>query len=79
MELLQVADTVAREKGIDKELVVAALEEAIQKAGRSKYGYEHDIRAIVNRKTGGVDLYRFLDGDAIHPTHVNSFCYCITS
>ena len=59
MELLQVADTVAREKGIDKELVVAALEEAIQKAGRSKYGYEHDIRAIVNRKTGGVDLYRF--------------------
>ena len=37
MELLQVADTVAREKNIDREIVIEALEEAIQKAGRSKY------------------------------------------
>ncbi len=59
MELLQVADAVAREKGIEKELVIEAMEEAIQKAGRSKYGFEHDIRAIVNHKTGGVDLFRF--------------------
>ncbi len=40
MELLQVADTVAREKNIDREIVIEAMEEAIQKAGRSKYGYE---------------------------------------
>lgn len=59
MEILQVCDTVAREKGIDKEVVIEAMEEAIQKAGRSKYGFEHDIRAIVDRKSGNIDLYRF--------------------
>lgn len=59
MEILQVCDTVAREKGIEKETVIEAMEEAIQKAGRSKYGYEHDIRAIVDRKSGNIDLYRF--------------------
>ena len=59
MEILQVCETVAREKGIDKEVVIEAMEEAIQKAGRSKYGFEHDIRAIVDRKSGNIDLYRF--------------------
>ena len=47
MELLQVADTVAREKNIEREIVIVAMEEAIQKAGRSKYGYEQDIRAQI--------------------------------
>ena len=42
-EIIQVADTVAREKNIDKEDVFAAMEVAIQKAGRSRYGFEHDI------------------------------------
>ncbi len=59
MELLQVADAVAREKNIDKEIVLEALEEAIQKAGRSKYGFDHDIRAEINRKTGAIDLRRY--------------------
>jgi transcription termination/antitermination protein NusA len=59
MELLQVADTVAREKNIDREIVIAAMEEAIQKAGRSKYGHEHDIRAQIDRKTGLIELKRF--------------------
>ena len=45
MELLQVADAVAREKNIDRDEVLEAMEQAIQKAGRSKYGHEHDIRA----------------------------------
>ena len=45
MELLQVADAVAREKSIDRDEVLEAMEQAIQKAGRSKYGHEHDIRA----------------------------------
>jgi hypothetical protein len=45
MELLQVADAVAREKNIDRDIVIEAMEEAIQKAGRSKYGHDHDIRA----------------------------------
>ncbi|MDD3288147.1 MAG: transcription termination factor NusA [Alphaproteobacteria bacterium] len=60
MELLQVADTVAREKGIDRDEVLVAMEQAIQKAGRAKYGYEHDIRAEIDRRTGEVRLQRFL-------------------
>lgn len=59
MELLQVADTVAREKNIDREIVIAAMEEAIQKAGRSKYGYEQDIRAQIDRKSGDIALKRY--------------------
>jgi N utilization substance protein A len=59
MELLQVADAVAREKNIDKEIVLEALEEAIQKAGRSKYGFDHDIRAKISRETGNIDLSRY--------------------
>jgi len=58
-ELLQVADAVAREKNIDREIVIAAMEEAIQKAGRSKYGYDHDIRALIDRKTGEIALFRY--------------------
>lgn len=59
MELLQVADTVAREKNIDREIVISAMEEAIQKAGRSKYGHEHDIRAQIDRKSGIIELKRY--------------------
>ena len=59
MELLQVADSVAREKNIDKEIVIAAMEEAIQKAGRSKYGHDHDIRAHIDRKSGDITLKRY--------------------
>ena len=49
-ELLQVADTVARDKGIDRDEVLEAMEQAIQKAGRSKYGQEYDIRAEIDRQ-----------------------------
>ena len=51
-ELIQVADAVAREKAIDREEVLTAMEQAIQKAGRSRYGQEHDIRAAIDRSTG---------------------------
>ena len=57
--MLQVADVVAREKNIDREIVLGAMEEAIQKAGRSKYGHDHDIRATIDRKTGQIDLKRY--------------------
>lgn len=57
-ELLMVAETVAREKSIEKDQVLEAMEQAIQKAGRSKYGYEHDIRAKIDRKTGDISLMR---------------------
>jgi N utilization substance protein A len=56
--LLQVADAVAREKSIDRDEVLIAMEQAIQKAGRSKYGHEHDIRASIDRKTGEIKLTR---------------------
>ena len=58
-ELLQVADAAAREKGIDREEVLEAMEQAIQRAGRFKYGLEHDIRAEVDRRTGEIRLTRF--------------------
>lgn len=60
-ELLQVADAVARDKGIDKEEVLTAMEFAIQKAGRSKYGAEHDIRATIDRKTGEIRMARYIE------------------
>ena len=58
-EIILVADTVAREKNIDKEDVFTAMEVAIQKAGRSNYGFEHDIRANIDRKTGAISLARY--------------------
>lgn len=60
-ELLQVADAVARDKNIDRDEVLEAMEQAIQKAGRSKYGHEHDIRAHIDRKTGEILLSRHVE------------------
>ncbi len=60
-ELLLVADAVAREKTIDREEVLEAMEQAIQKAGRAKYGHEKDIRATIDRKTGDVRLSRWTE------------------
>ena len=60
-EMLQVADTVAREKGIERDQVLEAMEQAIEKAGRSKYGHEHDIRAVIDRTTGEIQLARYLE------------------
>jgi transcription termination/antitermination protein NusA len=59
IEMLQVADTVAREKGIEREQVLEAMEQAIQKAGRAKYGLEHDIRAHIDRENGEMQLLRY--------------------
>ena len=52
-ELLQVADAVAREKMIECDEVLEAMEQAIQKAGRAKYGHEKDIRAVGAPRSGG--------------------------
>ena len=60
-ELLQVAETVARDKGIEREEVLEAMEQAIQKAGRSKYGHEHDIRATIDRTSGEISLARYVE------------------
>ena len=58
-EIIQVADIVAREKSIDREIVFVAMEEAIQKAGRSRYGNDRDIRASIDRKNGAISLQRW--------------------
>ncbi len=52
LELLQIADAVAREKSIDREIVIEAIEEAIQKGARARYGADHDIRVHIDQKTG---------------------------
>jgi N utilization substance protein A len=59
LELLQVASAVAQEKSIEPEVVLEAMELAIQKAGRSKYGHEHDIRAHIDRRNGEIHLARY--------------------
>src|SRR4051812_24617079 len=58
LELLQIADAVAREKSIEKEIVIEAIEEAIQKAARTRYGAEHDIRVHIDPKTGETAITR---------------------
>jgi N utilization substance protein A len=61
LELLQIADAVAREKSIDREIVLAAMADAIQKAARSRYGTESNIKADINPKTGEMKLQRLLE------------------
>jgi N utilization substance protein A len=58
LELLQIANAVAQEKNIDREIVIEALEEAIQKGAKSRYGAHHDIRARIDPKTGELALTR---------------------
>ena len=60
-ELLLVADAVAREKMIEREEVIDAMEQAMCKAGRAKYGLEKDIRATIDRKSGEVKLSRWTE------------------
>jgi len=61
LELLQIAEAVAREKSIDKGLVLSAMAEAIQRAAKSRYGVENDIRANIDPKTGEISLRRNLE------------------
>src|SRR5689334_11674631 len=60
LELLQIAEAVAREKSIDKEIVIEAIEEAIQKGARARYGAEHDIRVHIDPKTGETTIKRVI-------------------
>ncbi len=60
LELLQIADAVAREKSIDRSIVIESMEDALQKAARSRYGQETEVRAEINPKTGEVRFSRLL-------------------
>ena len=59
-ELLQIAESVAREKSIDQNIVIEAMENAIQSAAKRKYGQELEIRAGINRKSGEIEIARVL-------------------
>ena len=58
IELLQIAEAVAREKLIEPELVIAAMEDSLAKAARSRYGAEYDIRANIDPKSGELTMER---------------------
>lgn len=58
LEILQIAKAVAEEKAIDRTIVIEAMQEAIEKAAKSRYGQEHDIRAVIDADTGEQTLWR---------------------
>ena len=60
-EMLQIAEAVAREKNIDRDTVLDAMANAIEIAGRKKYGVEHNIKADIDKKTGAISLYRLTE------------------
>ena len=59
-ELLQIADAVARDKSIDKQVVITAMEEAMQRAAKAHYGSENDIKVDIDPKTGETHVSRYL-------------------
>jgi N utilization substance protein A len=61
LELMQIADAVAREKSIDRKIVIDAMADSIEKAAKSRYGLETNIRADINEKTGEIKLQRLLE------------------
>jgi len=61
LELLQIADAVAREKTIDKKIVIDAMADAIEKAAKSRYGLETNIRVDINEQSGEIKLQRLLE------------------
>jgi N utilization substance protein A len=61
LELLQIADAVAREKLIERDLVIEAMEDSLGKAARSRYGAEYDIRAFIDRESGEISMSRAME------------------
>tara|TARA_B100000965_G_scaffold82584_1_gene66186 strand:- start:3066 stop:4613 length:1548 start_codon:yes stop_codon:yes gene_type:complete len=60
LELLRIAEAVATEKSIDKEIIINSMESAIQKAAKTRFGTENDIRAKINRENGDISLHKVL-------------------
>jgi len=79
VELLRIAEAVATEKSIDKEIILTSMESAIQKAAKTRFGAENDIRVIIDRESGDISLYKVLkiaviiDVNFIFPTKFVSF------
>ena len=60
LEILRIAESVAIEKSIDKEVILTSMETAIQKAAKTRFGSDNDIRAIINRENGDISLHKVL-------------------
>ena len=60
VELLRIAEAVALEKSIDTEIILTSMESAIQKAAKTKFGSENDIRAKIDRESGDIKLHKVL-------------------
>ena len=60
VELLRIAEAVAIEKSIDKEIILKTMESAIQKAAKTRFGSDNDIRAIIDRKNGNISIHKVL-------------------
>ena len=60
LELLRIAEAVALEKSIDKELIINSMESGIAKAAKSKFGTENEIEVKINRENGDIGIYRKL-------------------
>jgi N utilization substance protein A len=61
IEILQIAEAVAKEKGLSRDIIISSMERAIESAGRKKYGQENNIKAEINQSNGSVRLYRIFD------------------
>ena len=60
LELLRIAEAVALEKSIDKELIISSMESGIAKAAKSKFGSENEIKVLINRENGDIGIFRKL-------------------
>jgi len=60
VELLRIAESVAIEKSIDKEIILTSMESAIQKAAKTRFGSENNIRVIIDRESGNITLHKVL-------------------
>ena len=60
VELLRIAEAVATEKSIDKEIILSSMESAIQKAAKTRFGSDNDIRAKIDRESGNISLHKVL-------------------
>ena len=77
LELLRIAEAVALEKSIDKELIINSMETGIAKAARSKFGSENEIVVNINRDNGDIEIYR--NFDFVILTKFRSCCFFNTS
>ena len=60
LELLRIVEAVATEKSIDQEIVLSWMESAIQKAAKTKFGIDNNIRATIDRESGDINLHKVL-------------------